>query len=330
LISGKTIFISPLDWGLGHATRCVPIILSLMEKNKIFIGVTNLNTHFFSEQFPEVEKVELPSYKISYSKYLPLWLKLVMQWPAIKSVIRKEKKMLAETITKYKIDLVISDSRYGLSNKDVHCIFITHQLNLKTPFFFDIANRVNRKYIHRFNEVWVPDYENENLRLSGQLSDSGLINIPVKYIGPKSALQNQFTDQTLLKKYDILILISGVEPQRTLLEEKLMERFVDSGKKIVLVRGTRTEAPLKNENVKIIDFASGAELKELIVNAGTVICRSGYSTLMDLHLLDKKKLILIPTPGQREQEYLASYWSKKFNALEVPQNKIRNFDPDRI
>jgi uncharacterized protein (TIGR00661 family) len=326
LISNKTIFISPLDWGLGHASRCVPIIRDLKKNNNIIIGVTELNAFFFEHYFSDLEKITVPSYQISYSKILPLWFKLLLQWPKIRSVMREEKRLLETIITKYKIDIVISDNRYGLYHKSVKSIFITHQLNVQAPFSFGIVNRINKKLIHRFNEVWVPDHKNKDQRLSGQLSDSEDIKIPVTYIGPQSAL-TVFNDKPDQKKIDYLILLSGPEPQRTILEERLKEKFLSVSGEIVLVRGTNFRSKTIPDHIKVINFAYGNQLKDLIVNAETVICRSGYSTLMDLHLLEKKQLILVPTPGQLEQEYLAKLWKKEFGVINLRQDKIIFFNP---
>jgi spore coat polysaccharide biosynthesis predicted glycosyltransferase SpsG len=326
LISDKTIFISPLDWGLGHASRCVPLIYDLKKNNKIIIGVTELNAFFFEYYFPDLEKITLPSYQISYSKVLPLWFKLLLQWPKIKSVIKLENKVLEILVTKYKIDVVISDNRYGLYHKNVKSIFVTHQLNLQAPFSFGIANRINRKCIHRFSEVWVPDYQDKNQRLSGQLSDSEDIKIPVTYIGPQSAL-TIFKDKSIQKRIDYLILLSGPEPQRTILEEQLIEKFSSVSGEIVLVRGANFKSKTAPYHIKVINFAYDNQLKNLIVNAETIICRSGYSTLMDLHLLEKKQIILVPTPGQTEQEYLASYWHVKYGTTIINQQRIKSFNP---
>lgn len=323
MISGKIIFISPLDWGLGHASRCVPIIKELKDKNKIIIGVTPLNRFFFDQYFPDLEKVHMPSYSISYSKRIPLWLKLLLQWPKINYAIRTENKLLQKLIPKHKIDLVISDNRFGVYHKNVQSVFITHQLNVHAPFSFGIANSINQKFIHRFNEVWVPDYEDKLLRLSGQLSDSENIRIPVKYIGPKSALAG-LAVKTITNKNDVLILLSGPEPQRTVLEGMLIRKFKGFKGEIVLVRGSASEFRIGKGSMRVINYAYKDELIDLIVNSRTVICRSGYSTLMDLHLLHQKKLILIPTPGQTEQEYLASHWHQQFQTTTVFQEDIEH------
>lgn len=307
---------------MGHASRCVPLIHELKKNNKVCIGVTESNAFLFDFYFPDLKKIILPSYSIRYSSVLPLWLKLLMQWPKIKRVIKREHLALQTIISEEQIDLVISDNRFGLYSEKVRCIFMTHQLNVKTPFFSGIVNKLNRNYIHCFNEVWVPDFEVKTSRLSGELSNSEGITIPVKYIGPQSALtlsKNKLEE----KKFDYLILLSGTEPQRTLLEKEMLELIGDNTKKIVLVRGSKKEPAIESRAVKIIPFAFGDELSQLIVNAETVICRSGYSTLMDLQILGKKKVILIPTKGQSEQEYLAEHWKNKFGAEVHHQGSLK-------
>lgn len=313
-INHKIIFIAPIDWGLGHATRDIPLIRLLSKNNKVIIGVTKNNAQLFENYFPELQKINLPSYNIRYSKFFPVWLKILFQFPKINAAISAEKKCLEKIISENKIDIVISDNRFGLHNKHTQSIFITHQLQIKAPFFSSLATKINHNYIHQFDEVWVPDYEDKNLRLSGELSNSKGIKIPVKYIEPQSALKDLKANNNDIEKYDYLILLSGTEPQRSILENVLLGKFKNTDKKIVLIRGSERKLKIKNFKLKIIDFTNGTELKKLILGAETVICRSGYSTLMDLHLLEKKNLILIPTRGQTEQEYLAKYWKENFGA----------------
>jgi uncharacterized protein (TIGR00661 family) len=324
-LKNKTIFISPLDWGFGHSTRCVPIIYKLLKTNKVIIGITDVNKQFFELHFPDLQKINVPSYGIKYSKRLPVWLKILSQFSKIKAVIRQEQKLLEKILIENSIDVVISDNRFGLYNKQTENIFITHQLKIVAPFFSEYATKINLKYIHNFSRVWVPDHKNQSDRLSGKLSDSADITIPVEYIGPQSALSIYDLNTPPIERSDYLILLSGVEPQRTILENNLLDKFKFSNKKITLVRGSETEIKLENKNIAVINFAYGAELKNLILNAETIICRSGYSTLMDLNFLKKEKLILIPTPGQTEQEYLAQYWKEKFKAKGFLQDQITQF-----
>lgn len=321
----KIIFFGALDWGLGHATRCVPIIKELLKHNRVILGVTPLTKPIFEEEFPEVKKIEVPPYNITYSKHLPLWLKLGISYPKISKIIANENKLLEKIINDYKIDVVISDNRFGLHSKKAHCVFITHQLFLKAPVFENFAQKQNKKYILNFDEVWVPDYDNINESLSGKLSHFENYHSNVKFIGPKSRL-NDVICEVEKNKYDYLFLLSGPEPGRTILENELLLKAKNSNKKIALVRGTKIKTQdSRFHGVDIFDFPKKEELKKLILSSGKIICRSGYSTLMDMHLLGKKELILIPTPGQSEQEYLAEYWQQHFNSKIILEKNLTQF-----
>ncbi len=322
-IKNQVIFISPLDWGLGHASRCVPIIEELSKSNTVIIGTTNLNERYFNYYFPQLQKIKVPSYQIRYSKIWPVYLKILFQAPAILWVIRKEKILLQSIVKQFKIDLIISDNRFGFFHREIKSIFITHQLNLKVPFLAFLANSINRKFIHQFNEVWVPDYEEINSRLSGELSDSSSIKIPVNYIGPKSALSHVKSTIYSGDKIDLLVLLSGEEPQRSILENELINVSANQWTNMVLVRGTLQKRSMQNNTITYYNELFGEELKQFISRAEKIICRSGYSTLMDLHLMDKTNLVLIPTPGQSEQEYLAIYWKERFGAKVCAQGKLK-------
>jgi spore coat polysaccharide biosynthesis predicted glycosyltransferase SpsG len=320
LISGKTILISALDWGLGHATRCVPLIHELKKNNTVIIGVTPLTRTVFEEEFPGLQKVELPAYNVRYSKILPLWLKLLLSWPAIKAVIKQEEEIAGELVQKLKIDVLISDNRFGFRSKKAHSVFITHQLFLKTPFAAGIAQRINRKYINLFDEVWVPDYEQEANSLSGELSHGTHFHKNVKYIGPQSRLVK---NEHLGIKYDVLFLLSGPEPQHSILASKLLQVTAEHDHLKFVLASSHFSAGNK-KNLEVYTAPTAAKLGELVAQSRKIVCRSGYSTLMDLHLLGKKDLVLIPTPGQTEQEYLARLWEQKFRAKHVSQ---RSTDP---
>ena len=324
MFTGKNIFFGALDWGLGHATRSVPIIRQLKKTNSVILGVTPLTKLIFDEEFPELKKIELPPYNITYSKIIPIWIKLTLSYPEIADIIKKENKLLENIIVENNIEIVISDNRFGLYSKKIHSVFITHQLSLKAPVFETIGNKINRSYISNFNEVWVPDYEQEKKSLSGELSHSNHFHENVKYIGPQSRLQDVITDFEK-DKYDYLILLSGPEPTRTTLEEDLLKKIKSSDKRIAFVRGSELGVGSWEKNMDVFNFPKKEALRKLILSSKKIICRSGYSTLMDMHLLGKKELILIPTPGQTEQEYLAVYWKEKFNSQYLPQNKISNF-----
>lgn len=318
-IHNKKILIAPLDWGLGHAARCVPLIKQLQEQNNhVVIACNTQQKTFLQQEIKDVAFVDLFGYNMRYAKVLPLWMKILFQLPKLFFVVRRENKWLKEYLEKNKTDIVISDNRFGFYNKNVESIFITHQLNVQAPFFGKAINKINSSFIKKYNTCWVPDYVEETKRLSGMLSYASIIKNTM-FIGALSRFERQ---QPQPKQYNVLILLSGPEPQRTLLEEKLISAFAKTNYKIALVRGTQFARKNKlPDNFYAIDIASSKQLQELFNVSGKIICRSGYSTLMDLDALGMKAF-LIPTPGQTEQEYLAKYWQEKFGCTYLEQKKI--------
>lgn len=302
---------------MGHATRCVPIIRTLLSRgNTVILGVTSLTEKIFKEEFPELERLQLPEYNISYSSVLPLWLKLGTQYPKILNAIKEEHELLEAYILQMKIDVVVSDNRYGLYSKNAHSIIICHQLILKTPFFEKWSNSTHVELLKKFNEVWVPDHEENDKRLAGELSEN-VFGLNCKYIGPLSRLQKREAEI----KYDHLFLLSGPEPTQTDLLKSIIDKLNDYKGKAVIVTSSSFTQDLK-KNIILIKLPKANELCEIIAASKTVVCRSGYSTLMDMHILEKKDLILIPTPGQTEQEYLAEYWSNKFKSVHLPEGQL--------
>ena len=149
----KKILLAPLDWGLGHAARCVPLIKRLQQQNNHFIiACTKQQKQFLQQELNDVEYVDLFGYNISYSSVLPLWTKILIQLPKLFFVIRKENKWLANYLQSNKVDVVISDNRFGFYNKSVESIFITHQLNIQAPVFNKIINGINTSFIKKYNK----------------------------------------------------------------------------------------------------------------------------------------------------------------------------------
>lgn len=315
----KKILLAPLDWGLGHAARCVPLIKRLQQQNNYFtIACTAQQKAFLQQELNDVEYVNLVGYNISYSTILPLWIKILLQLPKIYFAVRRENKWLASYLKKNKTDVIISDSRFGFYNKSVESIFITHQLNIQAPVFKRVINHINYSFIKKYNQCWIPDYAEEHKQLSGSLSKTNA-ELNIQFINPLSRFEKKEFQQI---KYDVLILLSGPETQRTLLEEKLAAAFLHTNYNVALVRGSAIERKEDYpKNFYITDVASSKQLQELFTFSNKIICRSGYSTLMDLHELGLHAL-LIPTPGQTEQEYLATYWQEKFGYTFIKQKNI--------
>ncbi len=307
----KRVLVAPLDWGLGHATRCIPIVRELLVQGfEVLIGAEKAGAILLQKEFPSIKVISLHGYNISYSekKRFFLW-KMVAQLPKILRIINGENNWLKKIIDDFKIDIVISDNRFGLYNKNTHCIFITHQLQIKTgnSFTEKITQKINYKYINRFNECWVIDEEGIN-NLAGDLSHPKLLpNLPLKYIGAIS----RFKKYEVGNKYDLLAILSGPEPQRTIFENILLAQMQALKLAIVVVRGLPTEKNvLEIGDMKIYNHLPAAALNELILASKTIIARSGYTTIMDIAAL-QQRAIFVPTPGQTEQEYLARYLSEK-------------------
>jgi len=319
------ILIAPLDWGLGHATRCIPIIHGLIQKNcNVLIAAEGRIQSLLSKEFPHLPFIELKGYRVTYSKnswLLPL--QIGRQIPKILSTIQYENERLKEIVKQHNIHGVISDNRYGLYHEHIPSVLITHQLRIQTPFgktVDDYLQKLNYKYISRFSECWVPDNATEN-NLAGALSHpEKMPSTPVKYVGPLSRFQKTNGSQ----QKHVLILLSGPEPQRTLLENVLIEQLKEYKNPVVLVRGLPGEP---NElhlssNICVYNHLPAEELNQKMNEASIIISRCGYSTVMDLAVL-KKKSILIPTPAQTEQQYLARHLLKKNFALCIEQKKFR-------
>ncbi|MFO0322643.1 MAG: glycosyltransferase [Bacteroidota bacterium] len=319
MYKNKIIFIAALDWGLGHASRCVPLIKKLALDNTIILGVTPLTSLIFDEEFPNLKKINIAPYHISYSKVLPIRIKLLLDLPRIKKIIKEENTQLKNIIIENKIDVVISDNRLGLYHQSVESVYITHQINLQVGFLSFFANKIHHYFIKKYNVVWIPDVQDEQQSLSGKLSHPCNFK-NVIYIGILSRLEKIESPKF---NFDYLFLLSGPEPQRTLLEKNLIDIASKSDKKIALVRGS--SLPFNKdvtENIKVFNLPNAKILSQLITNSNTIICRSGYSSLMDLNHLNKMNLILIPTKQQAEQIYLANYWKTKFKVNVIYESNL--------
>jgi uncharacterized protein (TIGR00661 family) len=303
------ILIAPLDWGLGHATRCIPIIDTLIKQHcTVIIAAEGQIKTLLQKEFPQLQFIELKGYRIKYSQY-KIWMpvKLLMQLPKIIFRIYAENYWLKKAVTENNIDAVISDNRMGLYHKQIPCIYITHQLTIKTGkgFTESIAQKIHYHYINKFNTCWVPDAAGVK-NLAGLLSHPArLPKVPVNYIGSLSRFEKNETET----KYDLCIILSGPEPQRTVFENIILKDIDQLQGEKFLIRGLPDEAQtpeLKNSSIKIKNHLPAGDLNKIIMQSEIIISRCGYSTVMDLIKL-QKKAILIPTPGQTEQEYLGKY-----------------------
>lgn len=312
------ILICPLNWGLGHATRCIPVIKQLIQEgHEVVIAADGYPLHLLRETFSEIRFIESTSYKIRYSAGKSQLTAMFKSIPKILIGTIKEHYWLKQLNKQEQFDQIISDNRFGLWNKNIHSIYITHQLMIKMPLVLKFMEPLvwlgHRFFIHRYNECWVPDDAGEN-NLSGDLSHRYTLPRNVRFIGPLSRFSALNTRTTNLKSYDTVILISGPEPQRTLFEKQMIERFSPSTKEVLIVQGLPGQITTQavSDSLKRIPHLTTEVMAFYLLQAKIIICRSGYSTIMDLVALGcLDKAILIPTPGQTEQEYLAHYLYKR-------------------
>jgi hypothetical protein len=287
-----------------------------LEKNncEVFIAGSGDSLELLKQEFPGKKFFELPSYRITYSTKVPLMLHLGLRSPSILSAIKKENKDTLNIVKAEKIDRIISDNRYGCHHPGIKTAIIIHQLSIQLPpFMRSLANYYNRKFIGRFTQCWVPDTPDH--RLSGNLSVSK--SVDSKFIGPLSRMKRK---GNVTPQIHLLGLVSGPEPARTDFDELLTEQLRRSGRSYKIVRGLPAAGDFLSTEHSFTHLQS-AQLNELIEAAEVVVCRPGYSTIMDLAALGKKA-IFVPTPGQTEQLYLAGEMHRKKIAPMVSQKNL--------
>ncbi len=322
----KTILIAPLDWGLGHAARCIPIIKELQHYPfRIIIAGEGAVAAMLKQEFPELEIIPLPGYKIKYSKNKRRFLlKLLIQFPGVLYSVLKEHRWLNKVKQELNLCAVISDNRFGLFNRSLKSIYITHQLSIKTGNRLPdkIATLIHRKISKNYTQCWIPDF-NYKINLGGLLSRTVKLRHNYVYLGCLSRFEKKTTSEITV---DLLVILSGPEPQRTIFENLLLAQLNNFDGKVVFVRGLPGDnipvLPTSvSKNIIVKNHLAAKELNDLIEQCTMIISRSGYTTVMDLAKLGKKA-ILVPTPGQTEQEYLADYLSGQKMFFALPQDKF--------
>lgn len=303
------VLVAPLNWGLGHATRCIPLIKALEEQGvQVILASDGDALHLLRAEFPHLIARELPSYRIRYASN-NMVRNIASQLPRILYAIRAEHQTCAHLVRQYNINGIISDNRYGCFNAKAHSVLLTHQLNLRVPnkALQWLANALLRHALRPFEAIWVPDAADAP-NLSGDLSHplpEGLP--PVQYLGLLSRMKP--AKAPLEIEYDVAVVLSGPEPQRSVLEQRLLEEaLMLSDKRIIVIQGKTAakEHHLLADHLEMVSYLTSAEINEVLLKSKAIVCRSGYSSLMDLAALGQKAL-LIPTPGQTEQEYLAEH-----------------------
>jgi uncharacterized protein (TIGR00661 family) len=304
------VLIAPLHWGLGHATRCIPLIRDLIARNiPVVLASDGAAYELLQAEFPDLPIVTLPPYHIRYDTHNMVW-NMARQLPRILFAIRSEQWTTERLVRQHSITHIISDNRYGCFSKHTHNVMLTHQLHLRIPnrLLQWCANRALHQVLKRFSEIWVPDHADDP-SLSAALSHPPLSHPPVRYVGPLTRMRAQ---ADALPTFDVAVVLSGPEPQRTYFERLLLEQLIALPYQTIVVQGLpeKKRHYFVADHVQVVSYMTSDDLNNTINQSRYVICRSGYSSVMDLAVLGKKAL-LVPTPGQTEQEYLAEQLSAK-------------------
>lgn len=307
MLAGKRVLVCALDWGLGHATRVVPIIAQLKALGAdVVVASAGRALQSLRMACPELQCLEMPPYNIRYF-FDNMYVNIGLQTGSILRAIIAEHNWLRSIRHSQAIDIVVSDNRYGCWSPDIPAYFITHQLNIQLQggFVQNTVNRIQQQWLTHFEGLWVPDHEDEGLQLAGQLAHGSFVRQPA-YMGWLSRMKAS-GERVNNPQGPVVALLSGPEPARSRWEKILIKQLSQSGLSAWMVRGVagRNER-YTSGGVKVVDYLDGSELANLLTSARLLICRSGYSTLMDLATMGLKAA-LVPTPGQTEQVYLASY-----------------------
>lgn len=296
-ISNKTILISALDWGFGHTTRCVALIKQLLKQNnKIIFAGNQQQTFFMIKEFPSITIEQIKGYNVTLSSHQSTYLQIAKQLKKITSAIKHENKWVEHYIKQNKVDIIISDHRYGFRSQDVKSIFMGHQLNVHLPYFRCLVNKKLSKFINQFNCCWIVD--DELINLAGELSNPKFLTIDYQYIG----LLNRFTKKEKEVLFEYLIIISGAYPENERFLKEVEDYFSQKTTPLVII--STIESKRNIANAKYIYYPTTKQLNTLINQSNIVVSKVGYTTLMEMVSMDKH-CILIPTKGQYEQEYLS-------------------------
>lgn len=320
--------VCPMDWGLGHASRCVPVIRAFKNAGfSVVAAASGPGAELIKKEFgisgssnQWLRVIPFPGFTVSYARSY-LFLKLLLQLPLFLHHIRREKRVIRILAERYRPDIIVSDNRYGLAHGSVKSVIITHQLRPSMPYLLKflegaVACFIRHK-INAFDECWIPDYPENSA--GGRLID-GWEKLPgAFFIGwlTRFKRDDRVTGRSGgalsgSSRYRLMVILSGPEPQRSVLEEMFIDQLKNTGMKALLVKGLPFLPCVREKKgeLEIISYMDSASLARAAEESELIVCRSGYSSVMDL-LVTGKRAVLIPTPGQTEQEYLGRWLAVK-------------------
>jgi hypothetical protein len=311
----RRALVCALDWGLGHVARTTPLVRELLGRGaEVVLASNGRSADWWRREFPDLELRELPDYAVRYAPGPWLVPSLLLSLGRVRRAIRAE-SALVESWKGEGFDFVLSDNRYGCAIPGVTSVLLTHQLRLAAPSGLGWTERLGERAMARFarpfSEVWIPDREYGQI-LSGRLGHPSRPDLfpPLRFVGPLSRFSTTVPDPVWSGPWDSVGLVSGPEPTRTDFENALRALFARRPGRHLLVRGRpdleTASSPNPGGTVEVPHLGS-PQLAAALRGATEIVCRGGYSTVMDLDALGLlgPRCLFVPTPGQTEQETLA-------------------------
>ena len=348
-MSGPTILISPLRWGFGHAGRMIPLALELKRYGcEVVFGADPHLLPLIERELPDIRLIEIRSAPIRYSRLLPQYISIFLQLPVIVFSAIGENITLRRLAQEIRPSIIISDNRFGFFHRDIFSVYVTHQMRIPFPsslrFMEPVASWIHGMIIKRYDLCLIPDYPGP-VNLSGRLSHDMKLAGNIHYMGPLSRFksegehtqtnaqkevsegpdgqtlaQREVREKITQQQSRYCLILSGPEPQRSILMKKVKEAL--HGKQLFIL----TTDPLKESDdnddwVTYVIRPDNGTMREMITGSVMVIARSGYTSVMELTSLEKGA-VLIPTPGQPEQEYLGRHLNGRYGFVTLSQKKI--------
>lgn len=325
----QRFLIAPLDWGLGHATRCIPIARALLRRGQdVLVAASGAPAALLRKELPDVRIVPIVNYNMRYGASVAgLYARFPFMLARVVVCAGRERRQTKRIVAENRIDTIISDNRFGCRSSDAYNVYLTHQMRIRLPAGFGRLERVlaatHRRVVEKYDILWIPDVPGEN-NLTGALTAPDVLPERHRFVGPLSRFS--ITPDVRLREapLDLLVMLSGPEPQRSLFEHRIRQELAAfKGRAVVLLGkpGVSRDRQIDGR-VTYLTHVSGERTQALLLSAKAIVCRAGYTSIMELVAL-RRSAVLVPTPGQTEQEYLARRLAGQGRFVACEQRELR-------
>lgn len=297
------------DWGLGHATRDLPLIRGLAASgHRVWVLSTGRALQLLQGELGEAcEYVRLQDIPKPLGRR-PFWfyVRMSLSLPVVFWTFHRERRLVDALVAEHGFDRIVSDSRYGVCSPSVPSFYLVHSLRQIIPGrpkrLEKMVEAAQKLMWRRAVKLLIPDEEEDGL--AGDLCHDLACSWEgrLEYIGVLASVRRRDVPQDV----DHFISVSGAEPQRTMFERLVLSQASSLPGRVIVALGRPEAGAAVSDGgrVQVHAFMARAEQEEMMNRARLVISRSGYTTLMELAEL-RRRALLVPTVGQSEQEYLA-------------------------